>query len=139
MKILNTNKLALAALVGSLALTPAAFAAGTAADAPQKRAVTAEKAGERGKLSADEKARLEQALGTGQDRNYYRPALEKMGYTVTSVNDSDANHLEMEVVKGDYSYEVKVDFDKTSRKSTKVDVAANLWETEATEKAKGEK
>jgi len=45
----------------------------------------------------------------------------------------------MEWVKGVYSYEVEVDFDQTRRKATKVDVAANLWATEATEKAKGEK
>ena len=61
-----------------------------------------------------------------------------MGYQVTSVNDNEADHLEMEVVKGDTSYEVKVDFDEKTKKSTDVDVAPNIWETEATEKAKGD-
>jgi hypothetical protein len=93
----------------------------------------------RAKVSTEEKERLEKALGVGQDRNHYRPALEKLGYQVTSVNDSDADHLEMEVVKGDESYEVKVDFDTKTRKSTEVDVDTNIWETAATERAKGDK
>jgi len=93
----------------------------------------------RAKVSDDEKERLQKALGVGQDRNYYRPAIEKLGYQVTSVNDSDADHLEMEVVKGDESYEVKVDFDTKTRKATEVDVDTNIWETAATERAKGDK
>lgn len=62
-----------------------------------------------------------------------------MGYKVASVNDNEADELEMEIVKGDTSYEVQVDFDKKTMKSTKVDVSTNYWETDATEKSKGEK
>ena len=92
----------------------------------------------RAKAWAGGKDALEKELGVGHDRSHYRGALEKMGYQVTSVNDNEADHLEMEVVKGDTSYEVKVDFDEKTKKSTDVDVAPNIWETEATEKAKGD-
>lgn len=85
-----------------------------------------------------EKSRLEEELGVGHDRDYYPAALEKMGYKVTSVNDRDDDNLELEVVKGDTSYEVDIDFDETSKMSTDVTVGANIWESEATEKAKGE-
>lgn len=92
----------------------------------------------RGAQFATDKTKLEQDLGVGHDRDYYASALEKMGYKVTSVNDSEADNLELEVVKGDTSYEVDVDFDETTKMSTSVVVSANIWETEATEKAKGE-
>lgn len=93
----------------------------------------------RGALLDEETATVETQLGIGHDRGYYRTALEKMGYKVTSVNDSGADNLELEVVKGDTSYEVKVEFDEKTRKSTSVDVSTNLWESDATDRAKGEK
>lgn len=92
----------------------------------------------RGEQFATEKTKLEQELGVGHDRDYYASALEKMGYTVTSVNDKEADNLELEVVKGDTTYEVDVDLDEVTGKSKNVVVSANIWETEATEKAKGE-
>jgi uncharacterized protein YmfQ (DUF2313 family) len=93
----------------------------------------------RNKAFLDEKGALEKQLGTGHDRAYYKPALEKMGYTVTSVNERDARNLEYEIVKGDTSYEVQVDFDAKTQKSTRVGVSTNMWETDATERAKGDK
>ncbi len=92
----------------------------------------------RGAQFATDKTMLEQDLGIGHDRDYYPKALEERGYKVTSVNDKEADNLELEVVKGDTSYEVDVDFDESTGKSTSVVVSANIWETEATEKAKGE-
>lgn len=92
----------------------------------------------RSKAFAGEKASLEKSLGTGHDRSYYRPALEKMGYKVTSVTENDPDNLELEIVKGDTSYEVQVDFDSKTKKSKAVDVSTNIWETERTERAKGE-
>lgn len=55
-----------------------------------------------------------------------------------SGNDNDKDHLEIEIVKGDQSYEVMVDFDSATRKSTEVDVETNIWEAERTEKVKGD-
>jgi uncharacterized protein YmfQ (DUF2313 family) len=95
---------------------------------------------DRMKSSADEKKQLEQALKTGEEKDYYRRELEKMGWQITSVNYDKPDYLEYEIVKGPSTYEVQVDFDKNSHKATKVDVAWNAWKTAATEKAlKGEK
>jgi len=93
----------------------------------------------RSKAWTGEKDQMEKALGIGHDRTYYKPALEKMGFRVTSVNESDPRNLEYEVVKGDTSYEVQVDFDANTKKSTRVGVSTNMWETDATERAKGDK
>ena len=78
---------------------------------------------------------LEQALKTGQDKEVYRRELEKMGWKITSVNSDKPDYAEWEIVKGDHSYEVQLDFDKTTRKATKIDVATNMWQAEATERA----
>lgn len=90
---------------------------------------------DRGYMKAwtNDKDRLEKQLGTGHERGYYLAELKKMGYQVTSTNDNDKDYVEYEVVKGNNSYEVQVDFENA--KSTKVDVATNLWKSEGTEKA----
>jgi len=81
------------------------------------------------------KEQLEQALKTGQDKDVYRREIEKMGWKVTSVNSDKPDYAEWEIVKGEQSYEVQIDFDKTSRKATKIDVTTNMWQAEATERA----
>lgn len=81
-----------------------------------------------------EKDKLEKALGTGKDVAAYKADLKKMGYQVTSTNDKEKNYIEMEVVKGKDSYEVQIDLDDAG-KGKKVDVAANMWQSDATEKA----
>jgi DNA-dependent RNA polymerase auxiliary subunit epsilon len=81
-----------------------------------------------------EKDQLEKTLGTGHTAGQYRDQLQKMGYTVTSVNDRDTDYVEYEIVKGDNSYEVQLDLDG-SGKATKVDVTTNVWESDATERA----
>jgi hypothetical protein len=58
-----------------------------------------------------------------------------MGYKVTAVNADRADYVEYEIVKGDDTYEVQIDFDKNTRKANKIDVAPNLWQAEATDKA----
>lgn len=85
------------------------------------------------KAWSGDKDRLEKTLGTGHDRGYYMAELKKMGYQVTSTNDNEKDYVEYEVVKGTNSYEVQVDFD--NGKSTKVDVATNMWKAEGTERA----
>lgn len=81
-----------------------------------------------------EKDKLEKSLGNGKDVATYKAELKKMGYQVTSVNDKDKDYVEMEVVKGNDSYEVQIDLDDAG-KGKKVDVAANMWQSEATDKA----
>ena len=87
------------------------------------------------KASHDEKDKLAQMLKTGEEKNFYRRELEKTGWHITSVNYDKPDYLEYEIVKGKSSYEVQIDFDKNSHKATKVDVATNVWKTEATERA----
>src|SRR4029450_4929005 len=87
------------------------------------------------KESKDEKEKLDQTLKTGEEKPFYRRELEKMGWQITSVNYDKPDYLEYEIVKDKSSYEVQIDFDKNSRKATKVDVTANAWKTDATERA----
>jgi uncharacterized protein YmfQ (DUF2313 family) len=90
---------------------------------------------DRMRSAKDEKQRLEQALKTGEEKDFYRRELEKMGWQITSLNYNKPDYLEYEIVKGDQSYEVQMDFDKNSHKATKVDVAFNAWKTDATKQA----
>lgn len=90
---------------------------------------------DRMKASQDEKDKLEHALKTGEEKDFYRRELDKMGWQITSVNYDKPDYLEYEIVKGKSSYEVQIDFDKNSHKATKVDVATNVWKTDATERA----
>jgi uncharacterized protein YmfQ (DUF2313 family) len=90
---------------------------------------------DRMKSSKDEEDKLEKALKIGEDKNFYRKQLEKMGWKITSVNYDKPDYVEYEIVKGDQSYEVQIDFDKDSRKATKIDVALNAWKADATKKA----
>ena len=90
---------------------------------------------DRGRVAKDEEDKLERALKTGEEKAFYRRELEKMGWMISSVNYDKPDYLEYEIVKGDDSYEVQIDFDKNSRKASKVDVAPNIWRTDATEAA----
>jgi uncharacterized protein YmfQ (DUF2313 family) len=92
---------------------------------------------DRMKNSKNEEDRLEQALKTGESKDFYRRELEKMGWQITAVNYDKPDYVEYEIVKGNDSYEVQIDFDKNSHKATKVDVATNIWKTDATENALG--
>lgn len=82
----------------------------------------------------NEKEKLEKSLPLGQDVAFYTNELKKRGYQITSTNDQDKDYVEMEVVKGRDSYEVQIDLDD-AYKAKKVDVASNMWQSDATEKA----
>ena len=90
---------------------------------------------DRMKSGKDTKEKLEQALKTGETKDFYRRELEKMGWKVTSVNYDKPDYVEYEIVKSDDSYEVQIDIDKNSKKATKIDVTANAWKTDATKSA----
>ena len=90
---------------------------------------------DRMKTAKDSEDKLEKALKTGETKDFYRRELEKMGWQITSVNYDKPDYLEYEIVKGDDSYEVQIDFDKNNNKATKVDVTTNVWKTDATERA----
>lgn len=90
---------------------------------------------DRMRVSKGAEDKLEQALKTGEEKAFYRRQLEKMGWKITSVNYDKPDYVEYEIVKGEDSYEVQIDLDKNSRKATKVDVALNVWKTDATKQA----
>src|SRR5260221_369132 len=90
---------------------------------------------DRMKSSKDDKDQLEKALKTGEEKNFYRRELEKMGWKITSVNYDKPDYAEYEIVKSEQTYEVQIDFDKNSHKATKVDVATNVWKADSTENA----
>src|SRR5262245_13088183 len=90
---------------------------------------------DRSKSLKGEKEKLEQALKTGEDKDFYRRELEKMGWMITSVNYDKPDYLEYEIVKGKDTFEVQIDLDKQSHKSTKIDVTSNIWKTDATKQA----
>jgi uncharacterized protein YmfQ (DUF2313 family) len=90
---------------------------------------------DRRKAYDSEEEKLEKTLKTGETKQSYRSQLEKMGYKITSVNADKPDYVEYEIVKGNDTYEVQIDFDKNSGKATKVDVTTNLWQADATDKA----
>jgi len=83
----------------------------------------------------NDKSMIEKSLAAGMTSGQLRSALTGLGYTVTAVNDSEKDYVEYEVVKGHNTYEIQVDMDGRTGKSTKVDVTANLWKADSTEKA----
>ena len=90
---------------------------------------------DRMKTAKDSEDKLEQALKTGETKDFYRKELDKLGWQITSVNYDKPDYVEYEIVKGDDTYEVQIDFDKNSNKATKVDVTTNVWQTDATDRA----
>jgi uncharacterized protein YmfQ (DUF2313 family) len=118
------------ALVGPAPLLAAADSPATKSDTDRSRYSDRDMR----KNYDDEEKKLEQTLKAGQDKNFYRRELEKMGYRITSVNYDKPDYVEYEIVKGNNTYEVQIDFDKTN-KATKIDVAPNLWRTDATKAA----
>jgi hypothetical protein len=87
------------------------------------------------KAWTSEKEQLEKALPVGQPKDFYRAEIAKRGFRITAVNEDKPDYVEYEIVKGDNSYEVQVDFDKATGKSKEVDVTTNMWEREATDRA----
>jgi hypothetical protein len=81
-----------------------------------------------------EKDQLEEKLRAGQNRADYAKILESSGYRIAAINADKKDYLEYEVVKGEHSYEVQLDFDKGSAKATKIDVATNMWRADATKR-----
>lgn len=77
-------------------------------------------------------AELQKNLPPGQPADVYRKKLEELGYKVTSTNYDNPDYLEYEVVKGDQTWEVQIDVDDNTHRATKVDIASNMWKTDAT-------
>ena len=83
----------------------------------------------------NDKEMLQRELAVGHDKSWYTKALTDKGYQITSVNVDKPTELEYEVVKGNQSYEVQVDFDKANNMAKKVDVSTNMWRADSTKQA----
>jgi hypothetical protein len=82
-------------------------------------------------------AELQKQLAPGMAADEYRKKIEELGYKVTATNYNNPDYVEYELVKGDMTWEVQIDVDTNNKKATKVDVTANTWKTDATERALG--
>ena len=81
------------------------------------------------KTSTDQ---IEQMLKGAQNRADYAKVLEKNGFRISSINSDKKDFLEYEVVKGNESYEVRLDFKDGAAKATDIDVTNNMWRAPST-------
>ena len=107
---MKTRSMTLAVLFGRSAVSSAALAGDQMKETTSSPQATSDKDA-RMAMWTKSKDELEEALGTGKDKAFYRQVLENMGYAITSVNADDPDYLEYEIVKGGESYEVQIDFD----------------------------
>jgi len=77
-------------------------------------------------------AELQKQLPPGMAPDSYPGKLKKLGYKITSINYNNPDYLEYEVVKGDQTWEVQIDVDEDTGKATQIDIAQNVWKTDAT-------
>ena len=101
--------------------------AGTVA-APMTRVRSADRTASM-KTSTDQ---IEQMLQGAQNRADYAKVLEKNGFRISSINSDKKDFLEYEVVKGNESYEVRLDFKDGAAKATDIDVTNNMWRAPST-------
>ena len=88
----------------------------------------------RNRDAGDVKDQLEKLLAGAQARGDYAKVLEQAGYRISSINSDKPEYLEYEIVKGDKSYEVQLDFDDKATKATDIDVTTNMWRADSTRK-----
>mgnify|MGYP000598529053 CR=1 FL=1 len=81
------------------------------------------------------KKALEQALPVGRTMPDYLAALDQQGYQVTATNESLSTHAELEIVKGQQTFELQIERDVTTGRAVNVVVAANLWQAKETVQA----
>jgi len=65
-------------------------------------------------------------------RDSYPGKLKQLGYKITSINYNNPDYLECKIVKGDQTWEVQIDVDEDTGKATQIDIAQNMWKTDAT-------
>jgi len=77
-------------------------------------------------------ADLQKNLPPGQSAEIYREKIGELGYKINATNDNKPSYQEYEIVKGDQTWKVKIDIDESTHKATKVNVASNMWKSDAT-------
>ena len=126
---MNKHLLAIAAA----SLSVSAWAADSTNTPPSRSPMASPTAPARDAVDSD-RERLEQQLKAAGSRADYAKVLEDNGYRISAINADKPDYLEYEVVKGDRSYEVQLDFDKGGTKASKVDVTANMWRADSTKR-----
>lgn len=77
-------------------------------------------------------------LPAGEPIDTYRQRVEMLGYRLTAINDSAPDSIEMEVVRGNDSFEVQLLKTPGTDQITAVDVTMNIWPARETEQALNE-
>lgn len=77
-------------------------------------------------------AELQREMMPGMAPDAYRKKLKELGYTISATNYNNPDYIEHEVVKDNQTWEVQIDIDDDTNKATEVDIARNVWQTEAT-------
>lgn len=77
-------------------------------------------------------AELQREMRPGMTPDAYRKKLRELGYTISATNYNNPDYIEYEVVKDNQTWEVQIDIDEDTNKATEVDIARNVWQTEAT-------
>ncbi len=118
----------------ALALPLAAHAAEKVAAAPGSNHMAYSDRANMKTSGADRKA-LQDSLMKGQSVTAIKDKINSMGWKITATNDTEADYMEYEVVKGNASAEVQIDLDRATKMATKVDVTNNLWRADSTKAA----
>jgi uncharacterized protein YmfQ (DUF2313 family) len=77
-------------------------------------------------------AELQKEIVPGMASATYQRKLKDLGYKIAATNYNNPDYLEYEIVKGDQTWEVQIDIDEDTNKATEVDIASNVWQTDAT-------
>ena len=94
--------------------------------------------GQRRSSDRDRTARMVKrlaALPTGKDKRFYRNALKRQGYTITTINTNSSEELDLEAIKNGKGIALTVQFEEDSGKSTAVDASPLWWASSATQAA----
>src|ERR1700694_3705790 len=113
---MKTRAVLLSIILGGMTVSIPATVPVLAAGNDMKAASNASEYSDRDRMksSTDEKKQLEQALKPGEDKDFYRRELEKMGWQITAINYDKPGYVEYEIVKGPSTYEVQISLDKNS-------------------------
>lgn len=85
--------------------------------------------------TAADKAALQQALQQARSRDDLQRILDQQGWQIAHVNKDEADEVELEIVKGNQSYEVEMSLAGGGSTVEEVDVKENFWRASETKRA----
>ncbi len=86
------------------------------------------------KVMHAEREQLAQKLRAGKTRADLDKILQDNGFRISAINEDKKDYLEYEVVKGQNSYEVQMDFSDGPSHATKIQVEPNMWRADTTKR-----